>query len=137
VQEEWESIVSFLEQNLPDFSNLDVSQTTFYCAAQGKRLVGCAGARRYGETVLAAPLAVLPEFRGHGIALNLLRAHLRKARADGCRSALIFRRHNAAKLFCQHGFAPVPPELIPEQVRVSKTYQWHTRRRFTCMRCDL
>ena len=136
-QEEWESVVSLLEQNVSDFANLDVSQTTFYCAARGSQLVGCSGVRRYGDTVLAAPLAVLPELRGHGIALNLLRAHLRKARDDGCRSALIFRHHDAASPFHHHGFVRVPPELIPEQVRVSRTYQWHTRHHFVCMRCDL
>ncbi|MCY0854175.1 GNAT family N-acetyltransferase [Cupriavidus sp. D39] len=61
----------------------------FHLAVLDKRVVGCACAEQYGETVVVRSVGVLQEYRGHQIATHLVGSMLTRARADGCTKAVL------------------------------------------------
>lgn len=133
---EWRLLVGILEKCGLEASDVDPFGTTFHTAARADALLGCAGAERYGDTVIVGPVAVLPEFRGQGIALHLVRATLMRARAGGCRQA-VYLWNSCASYFSRHGFLLAPRSHLPEEVRASKAFQRHEGLALYCMRCDL
>jgi GNAT superfamily N-acetyltransferase len=56
----------------------------FFAAADGERLVGCAGWRRHGEDAELKRLYVTPTARGRGLARRILAAVEDSARTAGC-----------------------------------------------------
>nr|WP_272939569.1 GNAT family N-acetyltransferase [Cupriavidus necator] len=105
-------------------------------AAGADMLLGCAGVERHGDTAVLGPVAVLPEFRGQGVASHLVRAILMRARAGGCRRA-VFLWSRCASYFSRHGFLLAPRSQLPDEVRASKAFQRHDGSSLSCMRCEL
>lgn len=132
---EWELVVGLLEQTGLDASDVDLVRTTLHIAVAAKVITGCAGAERHGDTAVVAPVAVLPEYREQGIASHLVQAALMRARADGCRLAVVLSTF-CASFFCRHGFSLTPRSALPNEVRGS-AYQKHDRQAPVCMTCDL
>jgi amino-acid N-acetyltransferase len=133
---EWEFIAGILERSGLEASDIDPVGTTFHIAAMQNMLVGCAGAEWHGNTAVVGPVAVLPEAREQGIASHLVRATLMRARASGCRYAVLFSL-GSASYFSRHGFLLTPRSELPDDVRASKAYQRQEGLASLCMRCDL
>jgi len=128
-------VVSLLEQTglyVPDFDLVE----SFHIAVAGNVVAGCAGSERHGDTAIVGPVAVLPEYREQGIASHLVQASLMRARAGGCRLAVVPSTF-CASFFCRHGFLLTPRSALPNAVRASKAYQRHERQARHCMTRDL
>lgn len=133
---EWRLITGILQQCGLETSDVDPFGTTFHMAAGGGMLIGCAGAERHGDTAVLGPVAVLPDFRGQGVASHLVRAVLMRALAGGCRQA-VFLWNRCASYFSRHGFLLAPQSQLPDEVRASRAIQQHDGMSLSCMRCDL
>ncbi len=133
---EWELVVGLLEQAGLGTSYGDLAGTTFHIAVAEQVIAGCAGSERHGDTAVVGPVAVLPEFREQGIASHLVQAALTRARADGCRLAVILSTF-CASFFCRHGFLLAPWSALPNGMRASRAYQRHEGEVPMCMTCDL
>ncbi|MGT2508790.1 GNAT family N-acetyltransferase [Cupriavidus basilensis] len=96
-------IISILEQCGLDASALNLFATTFHIAVTESLIVGCAGVERHGDTAIIGPVAVLADYRDRGIASSLVQAALMRARAGGCRQAVMLAMRFAT-YFSRHGF---------------------------------
>ena len=118
---DWPAIADVLECcGLPN-DVVDQAPRVFHIAVLGERVVGCACAEQYGETVVVRSVGVLQEYRSHEIATHLIGSVLTRARADGRTKAVLiiagqldFRNH------CD--FSLTELECMPEEVRLSKTF---------------
>ncbi|MFJ1252888.1 GNAT family N-acetyltransferase [Cupriavidus sp. CuC1] len=118
---DWPAIVDVLECcGLPN-DVVDQALRFFHLAVLDERVVGCACAEQYGETVVVRSVGVLQEYRGHQIATHLVGSILTRARADGCTKAVLI---TAGRLglsnHCDFSLAEL--ESMPEEVRLSKTF---------------
>ncbi|MCY0853956.1 GNAT family N-acetyltransferase [Cupriavidus sp. D39] len=118
---DWPAIVDVLECcGLPN-DVFDQTLRFFHIAVLGERVVGCACAEQYGETVVVRSVGVLQEYRGHPIATQLVGSVLTRARADGCTKAVLI---TAGRLglanHCEFSLAEL--ESMPEEVSLSKAF---------------
>lgn len=133
---EWGFVVRLLEQTGLDAAEVDLVGTTFHIALAEKVIAGCAGAEHHGHIAVVGPVAVLPEYRERGIASHLVQATLMRARAGGCRLAVILPTF-CGSFFSRHGFLLTPRCALPNEVQASKAYQQRHARAPLCMTCDL
>lgn len=115
------AIVDVLECcSLPNDA-VDQGSRFFHIAVLSERVVGCACAEQYGETVVVRSVGVLHEYRGHQIATHLVGSVLTRARSDGCTKAvLITAGRLGLRNHCDFSLAEL--ESMPEEVRLSKTF---------------
>ena len=133
---EWELVVGLLERTGLDAAVVDLVGATFHIALAEKVIAGCAGAKHHGHIAVVGPVAVLPEYRERGIASHLVQATLMRARAGGCRLAVILSTF-CASFFSRHGFVLTPRSALPNEVQASKAYRRHAGQAPLCMTCDL
>ncbi|MGT2508781.1 GNAT family N-acetyltransferase [Cupriavidus basilensis] len=129
-------IISILEQCGLDASALNLFATTFHIAVTESLIVGCAGVERHGDTAIIGPVAVLADYRDRGIASSLVQAALMRARAGGCRQAVMLAMRFAT-YFSRHGFTLMPRRALPAEVQASQAYQWQANPSDVCMKYDL
>ncbi len=129
-------VVGLLEQTGLCASDFDLVDSTFHIAVAGNVVAGCAGSERHGDTAIVGPVAVLPEYREQGLASHLVQAALMRARASGCRLAVVLSTF-CASFFCRHGFLLSPRSALPNEVRASKAYQRYDSQARHCMTRDL
>ncbi len=118
---DWPAIADVLECcGLPN-DVVDQAPRVFHIAVLGERVVGCACAEQYGETVVVRSVGVLQEYRSHEIATHLIGSVLTRARADGCTKAVLI---TAGRLglanHCEFSLAEL--ESMPEEVSLSKAF---------------
>lgn len=108
----------------------------FHVAAMDGRVVGCAGAERYGKSVVVRSVAVLPEYRDRGIASHLVQSVLTRARADGCRHAVLLSA-SCPSYFARYGFSLVTASRLPPEVLASAEFHRDAGVPALCMQCVL
>jgi len=111
-------------------------QPWFHVAVLDGRLVGCAGAERYGRSMVVRSVAVLPDYRDRGIASHLVQAVLTRARADGCRHAVLLSA-NSPSYFARYGFSLVAASRLPPEVLASPEFSRGGDVPALCMQCVL
>ncbi|MGT2428604.1 GNAT family N-acetyltransferase [Cupriavidus basilensis] len=110
---------------------LNLFATTFHIAVTESLIVGCAGVERHGDTAIIGPVAVLADYRDRGIASSLVQAALMRARAGGCRQAVMLAMRFAT-YFSRHGFTLMPRRALPAEVQTSQAYQWQANPSDVC-----
>ncbi|HEU4798595.1 MAG TPA: arsenic resistance N-acetyltransferase ArsN2 [bacterium] len=93
----------------------------FEVAEDGGRIVGTAGLEPYGRVALLRSLAVEPEYRGRGVAHELVERTLQHAAAAGIRSVYLLTT-TAADYFRKFGFEAITREEVSPDVLVSEEF---------------
>ena len=94
----------------------------FLVARDARELLGVVGLERYGEVGLLRSLAVIPKARGHGIASNLARALIDRAREKGV-SVLYLLTETAEDFFLRFGFERIPRARLDARLEASAELQ--------------
>ncbi|MBP0620848.1 GNAT family N-acetyltransferase [Cupriavidus consociatus] len=97
----------------------------FHVALVSEHVVGCACAEQYGEIIVVRSVGVLQEFREHDITTKLIGSILMRARAQGCRKAVLISAGRFG-LSGHHGLPLV--EAMPEALSLSDTLLRRFRR---------
>lgn len=87
----------------------------FLVAEDGATLVGVVGIEPLGDIALLRSLAVLPRWRGRGVAAQLVERCEAQARAQGV-EALYLLTTTAARYFGRRGYAEVARDAVPVAV---------------------
>lgn len=93
----------------------------FEVAEDGGRIVGAAGLEAYGQVALLRSVVVEPEYRGRGVAHDLVERVLQRAAAAGIRNVYLLTT-SAADYFRKFGFEAVTREEISPAVLVSEEF---------------
>jgi UDP-N-acetylmuramate: L-alanyl-gamma-D-glutamyl-meso-diaminopimelate ligase len=100
-------------------------------------LVGCVGLELYDEVGVLRSLAVVPEWRGHGLGWMLAESAVARARARGVRR-LYLLTETATDFFAQHfGFKTIDRALVEAPASQSAQFASGMGNKATCMRLDL
>ena len=85
------------------------------------RLVGVIGLERYDGAGLLRSLVVVPDQRGLGLAVRLVEALERRAKADGL-ARLVLLTESARSFFEHRGYAVVARDQVPAEVLLSEQF---------------
>ncbi|WP_454753963.1 GNAT family N-acetyltransferase [Cupriavidus necator] len=116
--------------------NASWPSNTFHIALMDGRIVACAGAERHADVIVVCSVAVLPEYRNRSIAKNLVSAVLVRARAEGCKRAVLATA-KCPGFFSRYGFCLVSTTSLPVSVRNSHTLTSPGMPAGVCMQCEL
>jgi amino-acid N-acetyltransferase len=133
---EWPDIARVLQQCGLPIEEVEPAVNQFHVAILDGQLVGCGGGERYGDTVVVTSVAVLPEFRDRGIASHLVWAVLTRARANGCRRAVLLSA-TCPSYFARYGFSLCAVENLPQEVLAAKAFRRRDGTPPLCMHCEL
>jgi amino-acid N-acetyltransferase len=115
-----EVITLLMAQNLP-VADLPQNLDNFLVALQNHEVIGVAGLEVYGAYGLLRSLAVHPDFRGQGIADQLLRNILALAGIKGI-TALYLLTETAAIYFEKKGFINITRPEAPMGIQQSSEF---------------
>ncbi len=116
-----ESIVALLiSQNLP-VEDLPETLDSFLVARTNDQLVGVVGIETYGDFALLRSLAVHPEFRGQGIADQLVRNIEKHASSKGLKEIYLLTE-TAPEYFDRKGYQRITRSGFPEAVQQSSEF---------------
>lgn len=130
------AIATVLEQCGLAAEEVQLREERFHVALLDNRIVGCGAAERHGDCAVVCSVAVLPEYRDRGIGSHLIAAVLMRARADGCRTAVLLTSR-CPSYFARYGFSLVPASELAPELRDSLALREHTEGSGVCMRCEL
>jgi amino-acid N-acetyltransferase len=133
---DWHQVVALLERcRLPAADVVTIIEN-FELARCDDRIVGCAAAEQHGESILVRSVAVEPAYRDRGIASRMVAALLIRARGTNVRDAYLLSA-SAPAYFARWGFALIPAENAPAEVKASAAFQRAIQTAALCMRCEL
>jgi N-acetylglutamate synthase-like GNAT family acetyltransferase len=110
-----------IDAKLP-LDGVEGALASFVVAEEGKDLVGVAGLEVCCENALLRSVAVAPEWRSRGLGRALVTRVIADAEARGL-NALYLLTTTAEHYFPSFGFAPVPREAVPPDVRESAEFR--------------
>lgn len=119
-----------------DFHDISADIDSLHVAVLNGQIVGCAGAEKYDDIAVVRSVAVLPEYRQHGVATHLVNAVLMRARTLGIRRAVL-ATSNCPSYFARYGFSLISAETLPAAVRASHTLKIAGIPPGLCMHCEL
>lgn len=93
----------------------------FEVAHDAGRTVGTAGLEEYGRVGLLRSVAVDPEYRGRGVARELVERTLKRAAAAGIRNVYLLTT-TAGSYFRKFGFEAIAREEVSPDVRASEEF---------------
>lgn len=93
----------------------------FEVAHDAGRTVGTAGLEEYGRVGLLRSVAVDPEYRGRGVARELVERTLKRAAAPGIRNVYLLTT-TAGSYFRKFGFEAIAREEVSPDVRASEEF---------------
>jgi len=93
----------------------------FEVAQDAGRTVGTAGLEEYGRVGLLRSVAVDPEYRGRGVARELVERRLKRAAAAGIRNVYLLTT-TAGSYFRKFGFEAIAREEVSPDVRASEEF---------------
>jgi len=101
------------EQGVPESIELDSddAQAMHVLAILGEHPIGCARMVAHREYVKIGRMAVIREWRGHGVGRRLLDFLVGQARALGYRRAVLHAQLHAEGFYLRAGFTPTGPEF--------------------------
>ena len=103
-------------------SDLADARPEFVVAPEGTTLIGVAGIERHAGTGLLRSIAVCEAARGSGLGRSLVEAAEAAARAHGLRE-LVLLTETAHDFFARLGYADVPRERAPEDVKSTAQFR--------------
>ncbi len=116
-------------------SDVGLANQAFVVAVLEGRVVGCAGAERYGSAALLRSLAVAVEQRGRGLGDLLLRRGVEEARRGGARD-LYALTTTIEPLLARRGFVRVDRTEVPDDMRRSREFESLCPASAACMRLE-
>jgi amino-acid N-acetyltransferase len=120
---DFEAIKRLLQEAGLPLDGVGEAEGTYLVTREGGAVIGCVGLEVYGVYGLLRSLAVSPERRGQGVGTALTRRALELAREKGLRRVFLLTM-TAEAFFTRFGFAPLPREEAPAEIRGSAELSW-------------
>lgn len=114
-------------------AGVDQHWKTFLVARDGERLVACGGAEAYQFAALIRSVAVLPEYRSHGIGRKIVRQLLDRLASRGLREFYLLTT-TAEGYFKKRGFKTIDRDEVHPQLLSSREFQDACPDSAICMR---
>ena len=127
------AIKTILEANQLPVAGVDEHWRTFLVAREGERVVGCGGAEAYSVAALIRSIAVLPDYRRHGLGRRIVRQLLDRLSARGLREFYLLTT-TAEDYFRKRGFKPIERDEVHPQLLASREFQDACPTSAVCMR---
>ncbi len=131
-----EAIKSILVANDLPTAGVDDHWRTFVVARDGERIVGCGGAEAYSAAVLIRSIAVLPEYRSHGLGRRIVRQLIDRLASRGLREFYLLTT-SAEKYFRKRGFKRIDRDEVHPQLLASREFQDACPKTAVCMRLKM
>ncbi|HEV8433579.1 MAG TPA: arsenic resistance N-acetyltransferase ArsN2 [Thermoanaerobaculia bacterium] len=114
-------------------AGVDEHWRTFIVARDGDRIVGCGGAEAYQFAALIRSIAVMPEYRSHGLGRKMVRQLLDRLASRGLREFYLLTT-TAEAYFKKRGFKTIDRDEVHPQLLNSREFQDACPTSATCMR---
>ena len=128
-----DAIKSVLVANNLPTDGVDDHWKTFLLARDGDTVVGCGGAEAYQFAALIRSVAVMPQYRSHGIGRKLVRQLLDRLASRGLREFYLLTT-TAEEYFRKRGFKPIDRDEVHPQLLGSREFQGACPDTAVCMR---
>ncbi|HYI08652.1 MAG TPA: arsenic resistance N-acetyltransferase ArsN2 [Thermoanaerobaculia bacterium] len=128
-----EPIKALLEANALPTAGVDEHWKTFIVARDGEKMVACGGAEAYQFAALLRSIAVLPDYRSHGIGRRIVRQLLDRLASRGLREFYLLTT-TAEEYFRKRGFKTIDRDEVHPQLLSSREFQDACPATATCMR---
>jgi amino-acid N-acetyltransferase len=127
------NIKLILQANELPVQGVDDHWRTFLVARDGDKIVACGGAETYPIAALIRSIAVLPDYRRHGLGRRLVRQLLDRLSARGLREFYLLTT-TAEDYFRKRGFKTIEREEVNPQLLASREFQDACPASAICMR---
>lgn len=114
-------------------AGVDDHWKTFLLARDGDTVVACGGAEAYQFAALIRSVAVLPEYRSHGIGRRIVRQLLDRLASRGLREFYLLTT-TAEDYFRKRGFKTIDRDEVHPQLLSSREFQDACPSTAVCMR---
>lgn len=131
--EDLDEIKALLTASELPLAGVDDHWKTFLVARDGDKLVGCGGAEAYQFAALIRSVAVLPEYRSHGVGRRLVRQLLDRLASRGLREFYLLTT-TAEAYFRKRGFKVIDRDEVHPQLLSSREFQDACPASAVCMR---
>jgi amino-acid N-acetyltransferase len=131
--EDLAAIKSLLAANELPVAGVDDHWKTFLVARDGDTMVGCGGAEAYQFAALIRSVAVVPEYRSHGVGRKLVRQLLDRLASRGLREFYLLTT-TAEAYFRKRGFKVIDRDEVHPQLLSSREFQDACPASAVCMR---
>lgn len=121
-----------VESGLPT-AGVDEHWKTFVVARDGQTIVGCGGAEAYQFAALIRSIAVVPDYRSHGVGRSIVRQLLDRLASRGLREFYLLTT-TAEEYFRKRGFKTIDRDEVHPQLLSSREFQDACPSSATCMR---
>lgn len=116
-----EQVIALLKaDNLP-VDDLPETLDNFFVALIDNEVVGVAGIEIYGNYGLLRSVAMSTDYRGHGIAKDLVEQIILLGKSKRL-SDLYLLTETAAEYFKKNGFAQIEREAVPDKIKASSEF---------------
>ena len=120
------------ESGLPT-AGVDDHWRTFIVARDGDRVVACGGSEPYQVAALIRSVAVVPEYRRHGLGRRIVRHLIDRLAARGLREFYLLTT-TAEAYFQKRGFKKIERDEVHPQLLASREFQDACPSSAVCMR---
>lgn len=131
--EDLDAIRSVLIANTLPTDGVEDHWRTFLVARDGEKVVGCGGAEAYQFAALIRSVAVMPEYRSHGLGRRLVRQLLDRLASRGLREFYLLTT-TAEEYFKKRGFKTIDRDEVHPQLLESREFQGACPDTAVCMR---
>lgn len=112
---------------------VDEHWQTFLVARDGEKVVGCGGAEAYRVVALIRSIAVIPEYRSHGVGRLIVRQLIDRLASRGLREFYLLTT-TAEKYFRKRGFKKIDRDEVHPQLLESREFRDACPKSAVCMR---
>lgn len=117
-----QAIRALLESSGLPTADLVHSRPEFVVACEGPRIIGVGGLEIFGATGLVRSVAVAPDWRGLGMARQIVR-HLEERAQQLGLSELVLLTQTAKDFFERQGYRVIERQLAPAPVQASEEFR--------------
>ena len=128
-----DTIKAVLVANELPTDGVDDHWKTFLVARDGEKVVAVGGAEAYQFAALIRSIAVLPEYRSHGIGRRIVRQLLDRLASRGLREFYLLTT-TAEEYFRKRGFKTIDRDEVHPQLLSSREFQGACPDSAVCMR---
>ena len=135
-QEDIADIKAILLANELPTAGVDDHWRTFVVARDGVRIIACGGAEAYKTVALLRSIAVLPQYRSHGLGRRIVRQLIDRLASRGIRDFFLLTT-TAEDYFRKRGFTKVDRDEVNPQLLASREFQDACPSTAVCMRMQM
>ena len=132
-QADVEVIKRLLADSALPTAGVDDHWKTFIVARDGARIVACGGAETYQIAALIRSIAVVPDYRSHGLGRRIVRQLLDRLASRGLREFYLLTT-TAEDYFRKRGFKKIDRDEVHPQLLESREFQDACPSSAVCMR---